>query len=325
VSATPNLASIDIVVSGRYAYALTSANELKISDFSDPVHPKVMSTLPLPQSCSNRVRLQGRYVYVLDCYIGASVLAIVDVSNPRAPVLTGSAPLVGSFQGFDVSGRYAYIANNATEDALFIVGISDPKNPVTVSTTTDFFLSTVNVKGRYAYATNEYTGTLDVFDVRDVLHPVMVATTTLGFQPFDMDISGHYAYVSGYGPSSFAVVDIRDPRHPVTLKTMEIGGEVDFMAMDGRYAYLSDYTRNMLTVVDVSDPANPVKVQDIDVAPYPNKPFVSGRYVYVPAFENDTLTIIERDAVHRIQSVSRAQGDRHLSSAMSRRTRHGRR
>ncbi|MGB3907975.1 MAG: disaggregatase related repeat-containing protein [Methanomethylovorans sp.] len=118
----------NIAVTDEYAYIADGINGVEIFDPSR----KLIGRYNDHGYVSN-VTVSGNYAYLtwsIDGGTHYSFLKIVDVSDPRAPTLTGYyggiSPLV-----FAVEGNYAYV--QGLEDYLEVVDVSDPAEPKLVA------------------------------------------------------------------------------------------------------------------------------------------------------------------------------------------------
>jgi PGF-CTERM protein len=93
------------------------------------------------------VAVSGDYAYVAS---GSDGLAIVDVSDVKAPELAGTYDAIPHVETVIVSGDYAYVTDK--DDGLAIVDVSDVKAPeLAGSYDTDGDAHAVAVSGDYAY------------------------------------------------------------------------------------------------------------------------------------------------------------------------------
>jgi len=116
------------------------------------------------------VALRGTLLYVADPRSG---IAVVDVSNPAAPKLTGHVATPGAPQSIVVDGTHAYVA--ASSAGLVVVDIADPAAPRVVANA-----GTPGTATQLAYAKG-YVYLADwndvrVFDVHDPGKPRLVTT-----------------------------------------------------------------------------------------------------------------------------------------------------
>src|SRR5690606_31598227 len=155
------------------------------------------------------VALQGNYAYVGE---GPS-LAILDVTNPAAPVLAGKSQVVpGIIFGIAVAGDYAYLA--ADYGGLQIVNIANPAEPVWVgSLGLPGPAYGVAVAGNFAYVA-DWTSGLRIVNVANPAAPVEVGLYETPGAARGVAVSGDYAYVADwiYG---LRIVNITNPAAPV--------------------------------------------------------------------------------------------------------------
>lgn len=121
----PTTNARDVVTSGSIAF-IADGSSLKVADVSDPAHPTLLSSLPLPQG-SNRLSLAEGLVLVAT----GNGLHIIDAANPAQPVEVG---FLQSWWGFNVvraADRFAYVADATWK--LRVVDFSDPSNPFVLS------------------------------------------------------------------------------------------------------------------------------------------------------------------------------------------------
>ncbi len=273
-----------VKVVGNYAYVTALLdNGLSIIDISNPSAPVEVGYLNDSVTLAGIYGLDvsGGYAYL--CAGGTEGLVILDVSDPTDPFITGfvndseaggTASMLESPWDVEVRGKYAYVT--AWDDnALSIIDVSDPTNPVEIGAINDSFTggtatairnpSGVAVAGRYAYVTSDADNAVAVIDVSDPANPVEVAnisdtesggTATVLDGPTGLFLAGDFLYVAAYDDSGLSVIDISDPTAPVEVATIVDGGEAT--SIEGIYS-----------------------------------PFVSGRYAYVPAAIDEDFTIID--------------------------------
>lgn len=108
-----------ITLGGYYAYIMADAG-LVILNLSDPLHPKVASTVALNHG--NASALQFRYLFVTD----ANGLKVVDVTHPeQAKLVTGNTIALSDAKRVYVARTYAYVA--AGKDGIVIVDAEKPE------------------------------------------------------------------------------------------------------------------------------------------------------------------------------------------------------
>lgn len=100
-----------VAVAGKYLYvtvdsiSLKAPHSLLIFDVSDPVHPRKMSSYPLPAHGLALFVSHG-VVYVSS----GKELRVLDVADPLRPTQLGVLELAGPIQNIAVAGKYVYVA-----------------------------------------------------------------------------------------------------------------------------------------------------------------------------------------------------------------------
>ncbi len=108
-----------ITIGGYYLYVTTPAG-LVIVSVDEPLKPKVIAQLALPDARASS--LQFRYLFVTD----ANGLEAIDVTDPRTPrLITKNAIRLQNAQRVTVARTYAYVA--AGSDGLVIVDVERPE------------------------------------------------------------------------------------------------------------------------------------------------------------------------------------------------------
>jgi len=233
-----------------------------------------------PLSNVNAVYVVGNYAYC--SYWGG--LIILDVSNKTQPVVESQLSLGGANRGvISVSGDYAYVLRWA----ILIIDISDPSNPVFVSSftsgnITDFFVSS----NGYAY-TADWFDDVRIYNASDPYNPVFISHFIYTMDTLTtIDVSGNYAY--SVGLNFLHVINISDPADPFLVG--RYGSEYIYWEYDNNtfvsdsYAYvtLPFYAfpvSNTMLIIDVSDPTDPTLAGSY----YPIEAtgiYVSGDYAY---------------------------------------------
>ncbi len=155
-----------VAISGRYAYVANRGDDtVSVLDITNPASPVVVATHAVGDTPS-QLTISDQYLYVANFNDGD--LRVVDVANPLVPVTVATLNIGGGniIASLDISGRYAYITNNA--NSFIVADISDPTSPHIVSTNSSTVggnsYSTV-VSGRYAYVTSHSDESLTVIDL----------------------------------------------------------------------------------------------------------------------------------------------------------------
>jgi hypothetical protein len=206
------------------------------------------------------VDVQGDYAYVAAGYAG---LRVIDLTQPSAPQEVGAFLTRSYTTGVAAQGHYAYIVTGqeTPERGVYIIDVSDPRNPVQAGY---FYLDpggtvygaghAIRVSGNYAYVANEWG--IGILDVSQPSNPLWVGFVPTDGSTFHVTLDGSRAYSTGNG--SFGVIDISNPQAPVLLSLVTPNRSMQSVAVSGNLAYLA--TNWGLMIMDVSDGAHPTQV-----------------------------------------------------------------
>jgi hypothetical protein len=292
-----------LAVYGNYAYVGPGWNgDITIIDLTDVMNPTIISSFDIDNVLS--LIIEDNCLFA-SCYWETSIF---DLSNPSSPELL--SVISDTRPGFDVENDYAYtgwdkvgsldlliprsidVVDNyayvCVGDSIFydfhVVDVSDPENPIELSSINTDIGVDVSVKGDYAYIANGNQG-YSIIDISNPYDPLIVG---LGDIPnsVKIELDGNYAFIAG-GYAGLTVVDIFDPANPETITTIDMF-EPDRIVIDGNIAYVIEFDlhgagtpgTNGLTVIDISDRENPEILSSIDTYG-PKSLTVDGDYVYI--------------------------------------------
>jgi hypothetical protein len=224
-----------VFVSGSYAYVTSQgSNALEIVDVTDPANPIHKGSIvdgggaaPFLNSPYN-VFVSGNYAYIASA--GNNALEIVDVTDPAHPVHSGSlqdgggnlTPCLGIPHSVFVSGNITFVASTG-DDALEIVNVTDPANPLHLNRLDDAsgvapYLNgshSVYVYGNYAYVVSLSSHSLEIVNVTDPAHPGHKGSILDGGgvapylnTPYSVFISDSFAYIAGSGSNALEIIDV---------------------------------------------------------------------------------------------------------------------
>jgi hypothetical protein len=110
-----------ITIAGSVFY-ITADKGIVVLDMNDPMSPKVLSVIDLPNARATAP--QFRYLFVAD----AAGLRVVDVSNPAQPqVVPGAEIPLRDARRVYVARTFAYVAD--ASDGIAIVDVEQPRQP----------------------------------------------------------------------------------------------------------------------------------------------------------------------------------------------------
>ena len=234
---------------------------------------------------TQKLSVVGNISNIIDSNTAMSVVATTSVSN---------SPSSTPYSVF-VSGRYAYVANSAS-NTISVIDVSNSAGPVQIATTSvGSGPQSISVSGRYAYVANSSGGTVSVVDVSNPRAPRQVGVTaTISSGAETISVSGRYAYV--VGNAGVAVVDVANPLAPVEISNLSLGtASIYSIYVSGRYAYLGgvDGSQSPILVVDISNPSALSLVATTTVDSYPQAIYVSGRYAYTANLASGTMSVVD--------------------------------
>ncbi len=124
---------------GAYGYAVTlsSPQAFSVISLTNPLQPQAAATLSLTLAASqvNSLTTAGDFVYLSASNGGGTGygMAIIDVSNPAAPVLRNTASLGFDGRFVEVVGDYA-VVTPASGSTLRVYSIANPASPRLIGT-----------------------------------------------------------------------------------------------------------------------------------------------------------------------------------------------
>ena len=171
------------------------------------------------------VHPDGKHAY-LGTTLGGDRIYAIDVSDPAKPVITDS--IVANSRSMNdlmttEDGKWLVFTREGAADrknGIVIASTADPAHPKAVADFTDgvtagvhsAFVYTQPKHGTHVYLTNSGTGSLNIIDINDPLHPKRVAEwktkeTRAGRSLHDIDVKDGIAYVS-YWSDGLVILDV---------------------------------------------------------------------------------------------------------------------
>jgi hypothetical protein len=208
----------------------------------------------------------GGLAYVAD---GASGLQVLEISDPRAPRIIGSAAVSGEAVAVAATGDMVFLIEDCGRSAdpakrcnrrLRIFDVSDPRNPRQVGileVPSDVFR--IDAGEGMVFLASLRQG-LQIIDVGNPKKPELRGTATLPWpqQAFatavDVFAESGKVFVAN-GRAGVQVFDISNPGEPKILGSIRVSDYAKDISLVGERAYVLD-TGQGLQVIDVSDPGN---------------------------------------------------------------------
>jgi peptidoglycan/xylan/chitin deacetylase (PgdA/CDA1 family) len=189
----------------------------------------------------------GHYAYVA---CGEAGLQVVDVSDPAAPVLIGSADTPGAACDVAVHNDTLSVADGA--GGLQVMDVTDPAAPALTGASAAVTNSTgAFAKGDLTFLAEGADG-LRIVDLGDPSAPVTLGACDTPGDARDVVVSGQFAYVAD-GASGVQMVDITDLANPAIVGNAAIAGEAEALVVFGGRAYVATGDSG-LQIVSVSLP-----------------------------------------------------------------------
>ncbi|MGJ8636804.1 MAG: choice-of-anchor B family protein [Phycisphaerales bacterium] len=275
----------DVKVSGEYAYGVSEGGSgIQVMDLSNIDSGNVTLVRNWTSGGYSTthnivVNQDSGSLWICGSNIGNGGLINIDISNPSLPSLNDGwtemyvhdAQVVnwegGALDGREIAFLSSGFGNGATETGLRIADVTDPSNPVTLST--------------LFYPSSSYSHQCWLSTDRTVLY-----------------LNDELDEQNGQVPvTTTRMINVEDPMNPVFLGTFTSGqGATDHnLYTRDHIIYESNY-RSGLRVFDALDPNNPVEVAYFDTYPGSNSNSFNGAWSNYPFFPSGTIAIsdIER-------------------------------
>lgn len=219
----------------------------------------------------------------------ATGMAIVNVSNPASPTLTGTYTTTSAVNGIFISGTTAYLALAGATGELTTVNVSNPASPATFSSITlagGKAANAVTVNGATAYVvSNTATGANGDFSIVNVSNPSSMSVTgklKIGADNTGVVVSGNFAYVStSTNNKQLESINISNPAAPSAGSTVNIGATGTGIALSGTNIFVSTQTNTGgdLRIYSISTPGSFTASGTFNATGTINSLTVSGNYV----------------------------------------------
>lgn len=274
----------DVKVVGEYAYGVSEGGSgIQVMDMSDIDNGNVTLVRNWTgggYSTSHNIvtNEDTGSLWVCGTNIGNGGLINIDISNPELPSIDGGwtemyvhdAQVVtwqgGALDGREIAFLSSGFSGGFSETGLRIADVTDPNNPVTLST---LFYPNAGYSHQCWLSTDRTT--LYLNDELDEGNTVSVTTTR--------------------------VINVEDPSNPVLLGTFTTGKPaIDHnLYTRDHVIYQSNY-RSGLRIFDALDPTNPVEVAYFDTYPGSDSPNFNGTWSNYPFMPSGTIIVsdIER-------------------------------
>lgn len=175
----------------------------------------------------------GHYVYVA---CGEAGVQVVDISDPAAPVLVGTADTPGAASDVAVNGDTLSTAD--ARGGLQVIDATSPAGPTVVGGSAAATGSVgAFAKGDLTFLAEGADG-LRIVSLADPAAPVTVGSCDTPGDARDVVVIGTLAYVAD-GAGGVQIVDVADPALPAIAGAVPVSGEADALAVFGGRAYVA--------------------------------------------------------------------------------------
>jgi len=282
-------------IKGLYAYKnylYVIGSKFVIADISKPEKAHIVSSLNIG---GKDVHVEGNYAYITTPNVYGNDIAIVDVSDKKKPVKVGGFDVEkvgGDGRGIwrlYVEGDYLYTGD--LKNYLYIIKISDPKNPVLVgkwSGPGKGSPSSFAKKGKYVFVTRYHWG-FYVIDVSNPKKPVKVAEVIKDHDPnaSDIKIFDDKLFLSTRY-EGFRIYDISEPKNPKLITKfakVSLYAEGIFVHRMPFGTYVMEVGSSCgLAIIDITDIKNPKLITKIPLPiPFGKSIKVKGNYAFIGA------------------------------------------
>jgi len=187
----------DIMIQGNLGYC-AFLNGLVILDLTDLKKPALLSQLYLGGGYSIAVREQTAFVAS-----GKEGLKIIDVSDPKSPVLKAKVDTDGEARDVGLNAAHAFVADGP--GGLVVLDVRNPAAPKVVgSCAVEDFANGVAVDADFAYVTDTNAG-IKKIDIRDPAAPRLIASFDTPGEATSPVLAGEFIIV----PDAFSLLIIK--------------------------------------------------------------------------------------------------------------------
>jgi len=259
-----DVTDIGLSSDGSYAFLVTPSNssELHVVDITNSSSPTEVASLGLQENGDPQgVYVSGTTLYI--ARIGNPTLAIVNVSNPLAPVeitseyanFKGAGDVTGSLTNND----FVFLAGHGNHKEFLSVNVSNPQHPG-IAGHINFSGSanglSVAASGSVAYVGRDESSKpeFETVNVSDVSSP-----SSLGYYEYDgvlNSVRTGNGYVNLGGSSStaeFLILDAVNPSSPLRYASVDLPGNSDILGLavtpDAAYAVSSNHSSELVIIV----------------------------------------------------------------------------
>ena len=238
----------DIAIQGNVGYC-AFLNGLVILDLTDLKKPAFLSQLYLGGGYAITVREQTAFLAS-----GKEGLHIIDVSNPKSPVLKAKVDTDGEARDVGLNGSLAFVADGP--GGLVVLDVRNPAAPRTIGKWDSPGESMgIIVRGEAAYLADGSAG-LQIVDVKNPAKPALFGSCDTDGTAEDITLSGDNAFIAD-GSSGLKVMEISESSAPRQIASLTTSGYCRGVSADGRLLCSGNLYDGGYQVIDIAKPAAP--------------------------------------------------------------------
>jgi hypothetical protein len=216
-------------------------------------------------------------------------LQIVDVSDPREPMLVGRFNTTGLETKLAVAGAYAFLLDRdlpgdpGTGQGFLVVDVSNVSSPELVGSIPEMHdwlnVRDIDAVGETVYVSESEFG-LHIIDVSDPNTPRRLGGLPPLGSPRGLAVVGTHGYWANYTRQELQIISVASSANPQLIGAYATGGPTFDVTVQGGYAFVAAGSAGLL-ILDLSDPANPQHVATFKAFVNALAVSVSGDYAFI--------------------------------------------
>ncbi len=282
--------AVDVDMTRTVVYAIDVASPPQVRTFDASQPGALVPAGAMPLYNANTCVLRGNRLFVG----GLGYLAVVDVSDPRHPILTTSLPTPSGILSLDVAGDYAELGS--ADSGLLVVDIADPDNPqMAAQLPIDDRIVGLSYEPPYAYL-GAFSAGFHIVDLRVPTNPVLVGRFTTYPIPYRVVANQGLAFAAD-GLGALTVLDVRTPWAPEDIGRIHVPCDVRGIAVAGSHVYVVGAQgivggRGGFHVIDATNPSSAPQASPVAALPPLHTGLVSDRIGYMLGTDDDGSLVV---------------------------------
>ena len=223
-----------VYVVGSHAYVANRPQGLEVLDVHDPRNPVNLANLRTGGDAMG-VFVKGQFAYMADGVLvntaelysympeGNKGMKVIDIKDPRYPLLGGGDKPPGSSQDTSAAAEVAHVLNLGR----IVYEIAPQTAAIPALCQMHAILADMHgfhITGNCAYSTC-WGGGLKIYDVTDPSRPREICNFKTPYSTWDVRVAGKHAYLMDSG-ASIHVLDVSDPTKPQEVGQFRCTGYV---------------------------------------------------------------------------------------------------